>query len=111
MPTKRIQRRVLRLLDQIEKAADQRARAEVDELTLAALALDPDNAEGTHVVMASCIASQADGGEVLISALPRELVAASGEFALEAREPVALKGLDGEYVTWRWHSRGSTAST
>ncbi len=59
---------------------------------------------GTHVVMASRIASQASGGEVLVSALLRELVAASGEFTLEAREPVALKGLDGEHVTYavRW---------
>ena len=37
---------------------------------------------------------------MLISALLRELVAASGEFALEARAPVALKGLDGDHVTY-----------
>ncbi len=55
---------------------------------------------GTHVVMASRIASQAAGGEVLVSALLRELVASSGEFTLEARPPVALKGLDGEHVTY-----------
>ena len=55
---------------------------------------------GTHVVMASRIASQAAGGEVLVSALLHELVASSGEFALEQRPAVALKGLDGEHVTY-----------
>ncbi len=50
--------------------------------------------------MASRVADQAQGGEVLVSSLLRELVASSGEFALEAREPVALKGLDGEHVTY-----------
>ncbi len=53
---------------------------------------------GRHVAMAARVASQASGGEVLVSSLLRELVAASGEFTLEAREPVALKGLDGEHV-------------
>ena len=55
---------------------------------------------GTHVVMASRIASLAAGGEVLVSALMRELVASSGEFTLEARPPAVLKGLDGEHVTY-----------
>ncbi len=59
-----------------------------------------DDFYGVHVVMASRIASQAAGGEVLVSSLLRELVASSGEFALEARAPVALKGLDGEHVTY-----------
>ena len=46
------------------------------------------------------IASQAEGGELLVCSLLRELGASSGEFALVAREPVALKGLDGEHVTY-----------
>ena len=100
MPSERIQPRIDRLLDQAEGAADQRARTEVDRLAREVLALDPDNAEGTHVVMALRISSAAQGGEVLISSLLHELVASSGEFALAAREPVALKGLDGEYVTY-----------
>ncbi len=53
---------------------------------------------GQHVAMASRVASQASGGEVLVSSLLRELVEPSGEFAFESREPVALKGLDGEHV-------------
>lgn len=55
---------------------------------------------GTQVVMASRIASQAAGGEVLASTLLRELVASSGEFILDARPPVVLEGLDGEHVLY-----------
>jgi class 3 adenylate cyclase len=55
---------------------------------------------GTHVVLASRICSQANGGEILVSALLRDLVAASGEFELSARDPIVLKGLDGEHVTY-----------
>ncbi len=60
----------------------------------------PDDFYGAHVVLAARICSQADGGEILVSSLLRELVASSGEFELAAREPVALKGLDGEHVTY-----------
>ena len=60
-----------------------------------------DDFYGTHVVLAARIASQASGGDILVSALLRELVAASREFALEPRPPVALKGLPGEHVVYR----------
>ena len=55
-------------------------------------------ATARHVAMASYVASQASGGEVLVSDLLHELVEPSGEFAFESREPVALRGLDGEHV-------------
>lgn len=61
---------------------------------------DGDDFYGTYVVMAARIASMAAGGEILVSALLRELVAASGEFELEARAAVELKGLGGEHVTY-----------
>ena len=50
--------------------------------------------------MASRIASRAAGGDVLLSSLLHELVASSGEFTLDARPAAALKGLDGEHVTY-----------
>ena len=56
---------------------------------------------GQHVAMAARVGSQASGGEVLVSSLLRELVEPSGEFAFESREPVFLKGLDGEHVLHR----------
>ena len=62
---------------------------------------DGDDFYGTHVVLAARIASQASGGDILVSALLRELMAASREFALTALPPVALKGLPGEHVVYR----------
>ena len=59
-----------------------------------------DDFYGTDVVLASRLCSAGDGGDILVSPLLRDLVASSGEFELTAREPVALKGLDGEYVTY-----------
>lgn len=66
-----------------------------------------DDFFGTHVVLASRIAGQAQGGEVLVSGLLRELVAASGEFSFEPRPPVALKGLGGEHIlhALRWQGQ------
>lgn len=61
---------------------------------------DGDDFYGTHVVMAARIASMAEGGEILTSALLRELVASAGEFELEARPAAELKGLAGEHVTY-----------
>ena len=50
---------------------------------------------GKHVVLASRVASEARGGEILVSSLLKELTESAGEFAFgEARE-VALKGLSG----------------
>ena len=62
---------------------------------------DGDDFYGTHVVLAARIASQAAGGGILASALLRELVAASREFALTARPPAVLKGLPGEHVVYQ----------
>jgi class 3 adenylate cyclase len=59
-----------------------------------------DDFYGTHVVLAARIASQASGGDILASALLRELVAASREFDLAPRPPVALKGLPGEHIVY-----------
>ena len=59
-----------------------------------------DDFYGTHVVLAARIASQAAGGDILVSALLRELVTASREFELTPRPAVALKGLPGEHVVY-----------
>jgi serine/threonine protein kinase/class 3 adenylate cyclase len=61
---------------------------------------EADDFYGTHVVLAARICSQASGGEILVSSLLSDLVASSGEFELTAREPVALKGLEGQHVTY-----------
>ena len=57
---------------------------------------EADDFFGTTVNYAARVASQALGGEVLVSNLVRELVAGSGVDFLESRE-VELKGLDGSH--------------
>ena len=61
---------------------------------------DGDDFYGTHVVLAARIASQASGGDILASALLRELVSASREFVLTPKPPMVLKGLPGEHVVY-----------
>jgi class 3 adenylate cyclase len=57
---------------------------------------EADHFFGTTVHYAARVASQALGGEVLVSNLVRDLVAGSGVDFLESRE-VELKGLDGSH--------------
>jgi adenylate cyclase len=57
---------------------------------------EADRFFGTTVHFAARVASQALGGEVLVSNLVRELVANAGIKFTESRE-VELKGLDGTY--------------
>lgn len=52
---------------------------------------------GSHINFAARIAGEADGGEIIVSELLRQLIEPSGEFRISAREPVPLKGLEGTY--------------
>lgn len=66
---------------------------------------EADDFFGYHVNYASRIESLATGGEIIVSSLLRDVIAPSGEFELEDREPVTLKGLQGSHkpyaVNWR----------
>jgi class 3 adenylate cyclase len=57
---------------------------------------EADHFYGTTVHYAACVASNAFGGEVLVSNLVRELVSGSGVDFGESRE-VELKGLEGSH--------------
>ena len=56
---------------------------------------------GKHVNLAARIGASAVGGEILVSSLLAQLVQPSGEFELDERPAMSLKGLDGEHVTYR----------
>lgn len=53
---------------------------------------------GRHVNLAARIGARAAGGEILLSALTRELTASSGEFTFGPAREVELKGLAGTHL-------------
>ena len=53
---------------------------------------------GRHVIVASRIANLATGGEILVSSLVREIVAARGDIVLGAGRTVVLKGIEGTCI-------------
>jgi class 3 adenylate cyclase len=65
---------------------------------------EEDDFYGRSVVLAARIASEARGGEILVSALVRELTEPSGEFAFGDPTDVELKGLSGMHrlSSLRW---------
>ena len=56
---------------------------------------EADDFLGRCVILASRIANEAQGGEVLVSSVLRELTAATGEFRFGAAREVELKGMAG----------------
>ena len=63
-----------------------------------------DDLFGKTVIVASRIAAQASGGEVLVSSLLRELTESSGEFHFGAPREAVLKGIASPHVLYpvRW---------
>jgi class 3 adenylate cyclase/tRNA A-37 threonylcarbamoyl transferase component Bud32 len=57
-----------------------------------------DDFFGRNVILAARIAAQADGGEVLVSALLKELTETDGEVRFGEPREVSLKGLSGVHV-------------
>ena len=53
---------------------------------------------GTPVVLAARIANQANGGEILVSSLVREIVESRGDLAFGPSREVVLNGLVGEHL-------------
>lgn len=70
-----------------------------------AIADDSGDLYGYHVNLAARIADQADGGEILVSELLKQIGEARGEFRFGDPRKAQLKGLSGSYVmypvSWR----------
>lgn len=66
---------------------------------------------GKHVVVAARIGALADGGEILVSSLVRQIAESRGDISFHAPRSVELKGLDGAETVWSvdWLGFGSTA--
>ena len=56
---------------------------------------DADDFYGRNVILASRIANQATGGEILVSSLLKELVESAGDLTFREGREVQLKGLPG----------------
>jgi class 3 adenylate cyclase len=85
-------------------AAVQRAVATMPEPVRVRIGLhagdvirDDEDFFGRSVIVASRIAGQACGGEVLVSAVVKELVAGSGNLRLDGGRDIELKGLEGTH--------------
>ena len=59
---------------------------------------DQDDFFGLHVNLAARVGSAASGGEILVSALLKELTAHAGEFSFDAGREVELKGIGPQRV-------------
>ncbi|HET8943916.1 MAG TPA: adenylate/guanylate cyclase domain-containing protein [Dehalococcoidia bacterium] len=66
---------------------------------------DADDFFGKHVILASRIAGKARGGEILASALLKDLTDSGGDIFFGAAREVELKGLDGTYQVYEVHWR------
>ena len=61
---------------------------------------DADDFFGKHVILASRIAGKARGGEILASALLKELTESSGDIHFGGERDVELKGLSGTHLLY-----------
>jgi class 3 adenylate cyclase len=66
---------------------------------------------GRSVVLAARLADHAQGGEILITALVRELIAGRADIPLEPAGEAEFKGLDGRHELFRvsWPARDNTS--
>ena len=69
---------------------------------------EADDFYGKHVNLAARIASQASGGEILASALLKELIDSAGDIAFGDEQEVVLKGLSGSQRVFSvgWQEQG-----
>lgn len=66
---------------------------------------------GKHVMLAARVGGLAEGGEILVSSLVREIASARGDLSFGEPRTVALKGIAGEHVVYPLCWRDFTADT
>jgi len=98
-------RRALLCAVAIQRAFAAYAAAHVDEALRVRIGLhagevikEADDFFGKNVILASRIAAQAQGGEILVSSLVKELTHSSGDIRFDAERRAELKGLSGTYT-------------
>jgi class 3 adenylate cyclase len=104
-------RRALLCAVAIQRAFAAYAAAHTDEALRVRIGLhagevikEADDFFGKNVILASRIAAQAQGGEILVSSLVKELTHSSGDIRFDVERRAELKGLSGTYtlhpVSW-----------
>jgi class 3 adenylate cyclase len=91
---------VQRDLEQFAKDnPDQGVRVRVGVHTGEVISEDGD-IFGKHVMLAARVGGLADGGEILVSSLVREIAGARGDLAFGTPRTAMLKGIEGEHVVY-----------
>ena len=91
-----------------QQAAGTTVRVRMGLHTGEAIVDDTGDLFGRHVIIASRIANLATGGEVLVSSLVKEIVAARGDIVFGPGREVTLKGIDDTYSVHTLDWRAST---
>lgn len=55
---------------------------------------------GKHVMLAARVGGLADGGQIVVSSIVKEIASARGDLAFGPPQVVALKGIEGEHVVY-----------
>jgi len=79
---------------------DQEIRVRVGLHTGEVIADSDGDLFGKHVILAARVGNEAEGGEILVSALLREIVESRGDIEFGEPRSVDLKGLAGEYTVF-----------
>jgi class 3 adenylate cyclase len=56
---------------------------------------------GKHVMLAARVGGLADGGEILVSSIVKEIAGARGDLDFGEPKVVALKGIEGDHVVYQ----------
>jgi class 3 adenylate cyclase len=97
-------RRALDCAAAIQRAFDARNHGHPDQPLRLRIGLhtgeairEGDDFFGRHVNLAARVAAQAQGGEVLVSSLLKDLTEGAGDFRFDAGRDTELKGLSGSH--------------
>ena len=93
-----------RLATHTRDRPDQAIRVRIGIHTGEAIADDSGDLFGRHIIVAARIANLADGGQILVSGITKE-IAHTGDFRFGAPRQVSLKGIEGDQTVYEvlWH--------
>ena len=101
-------RRALQCAIAIQRAIEAHNQQNPDEQVLVRMGMhtgevikEVDDFYGQNVILASRIAQEARGGQILVSSLVKELTADAGDIQFDEKEHLQLKWLDGTYRVYR----------